>query len=177
MDDVCVDNLVTLTRELEINKRPTFYLDKTSKKFPCRAGGVMPYYLTKNGIYFLMIKNNGVYEDFGGKTDEKDRSIRDTIVREAQEESNFIFPRKSIRSQIKNNGIYIHKSKYLFYFIKAEKYYDVSIFGDREIHDNIPRTVEWVHIDTLSDKKLLHYRLRSKIVERALEKLKNQYTQ
>ena len=148
------------------NDRPTFYFKEDSNR-PIRAGGVLFYRRDKNRTNVLMIKNRGRYEDFGGRTDAIDTSIEDTIAREVEEESNGIFNSVEIKSYLKDkNTISIHNSKYLLYFVELDKYYDPELFGDKEIHDNINRTVEWVSYDKLTNKdfinNFLHYRLKNK---------------
>ena len=50
-----------------------------------------------------MIKANGKYEDFGGKTDRNDKSIEETVAREAEEESNGIFRKEDVMNMIKGS--------------------------------------------------------------------------
>lgn len=143
----------------KVDDRPTFYLDESNKSRPLRAGGVLPY-LFRNGIpYLLMIKCNERYEDFGGKTSLEDKSIKETIAREAWEESNQIISLEYARQKIKGHGIYFPKGKYLVYLIEAERDYDVESFGTEEIFENIPRTVEWVPVSSIHKDFNLHPRL------------------
>lgn len=148
--------------------RPTFYyLGK--KDLELRAGGLIFYKINKDNHEpeFLMIKCCGKYEDFGGKTDSQDNSIIDTVSREAEEESNGIFKKKRVKGLIKNRpGSYCKHSKYIVYVCKAKRDYDPAEFGEKEYHDNIERTVEWIpYTDLVSDdfiKNYLHTRLRFK---------------
>ncbi len=147
-------------------KRPTFYY-KNNKDCHIRAGGLILYRQEddENEPKVLMIKAWGKYEDFGGKTDIVDESIEETICREADEESNGILPMNEMLDLIKNEEpVYYHKSKYMVYIVKTNKSYKSEDFGDWEIHDGIPRTVEWIKLSQLLDKKFikdnLHIRLK-----------------
>lgn len=150
----------------DVDDRPTFFI---RSDWPCRAGGIIPYIKRDGVTKILLIKREMVkrgerrivYEDFGGKTDNVDKNIRDTISREAFEESNKIFTIQTIKNSIKGPGIYNKKSKYLFYFVKVNEMYDPVIFGDYEFHDGIFRTVEWVDTNNV-EKITLNYRLKCK---------------
>ena len=146
--------------------RPIFTYKSADQKI--RAGGVLIYRKDKDdNINFLMIKCNGRYEDFGGKTDKTDDYIETTVAREAFEESNGILKQEEIYEEIVfQEPVYFQKSKYVVYFIETKKNYRVKDFGTMEYHEKIPRTVEWVPIEKFSDPEFirnqLHYRLRSK---------------
>lgn len=148
------------------DERPTFTYKSTDQKI--RAGGVLIYRKDKNdNIKFLMIKCNGRYEDFGGKTDKTDDYIETTVAREAFEESNGILKQEEIYEEIVfKEPAYFQKSKYVVYFIETKKNYKVEDFGTMEYYEKVPRTVEWVPIENFSDPEFirnkLHYRLRFK---------------
>ena len=98
------------------NNRPTFYYyDK-----PIRAGGILFYKITNNNKYFLVIEEKGKYSDLGGKTEEYDENIYDTISREVYEESNGFFNKNEIYDMIikKNNEEYLENAKYLLFIIE-----------------------------------------------------------
>ena len=147
--------------------RPIFYNDK-EKKNEIKAGGIIYYRYNKylKDIEFLMINCRNFYEDFGGKTDGKDKTIINTIAREANEESNRIFNENELLTYLKNNtGIYNKSSKYIVFFIKTDKGYNPKEFGDIELFENIERTVEWVsykQLQELINQKKLHIRLKFK---------------
>ncbi len=145
------------------NKRPSFNYDGDSD-LEIRAGGLIYYRIVDHNPEFLMIKSRGRYEDFGGCTDLKDTCIEDTVAREACEESNEIFERDVVFDEIKKTcGTYYPKSKYVVYLVKTDIDYNVNDFGDKELHDNIERTVEWVPYSSLKNKEFirnkLHFRL------------------
>lgn len=145
-----------------MNDRPTFYFNNDDL-YPIRAGGVMFYYKHDNTCDFLMIYCKQKYEDFGGRTDKKDSDIIETISREVSEESNNVFTKEFVKEKISDSqAVYIKISKYLLYFIELNEYYDTAIFGNKETHDNIQRTVEWVPYKNLLDQdfsKKLNFRV------------------
>ena len=152
---------------MKINKiaQPVFYY--TKKQLPVKAGGVIFYHIDGMNINFLMINNRDKYEDFGGKTDPKDSNYEETVAREVEEESNNIFKKTDILKKIKNMvPIYTKHSKYLLYFIEIDKLLDPVKFGDCEIYENFPRTVEWISVFDLKNPKFikekLNFRLRFK---------------
>ena len=148
-------------------KRPTFCY-KNNKDQLIRAGGLILYRYDDLGeAEFLLIRAFGRYEDFGGRTDAIDTSIEDTICREADEESNGILGKNEMLDLIKNEEpVYCNKSKYMIYIAKAKKMYDPKEFGDLEIHDNIPRTVEWIKLSKMLDKNFIdqHMHIRLKFM-------------
>lgn len=156
--------------------RPTFFLDDDPDK-PLRAGGVLFYRKNPdtNNYELMLIHSRGKYEDFGGCTDKKDKNIIGTVTREVYEESNKIFRKKFIRSKLKKSEpLYIKYCKYALYFIELKYYYDPEIFGDREIHDNIRRTVEWISYDKFLENnfyKKLNFRLKIPTVNNKLKDL------
>lgn len=134
------------------NLRPTFYYKDI---YPIRAGGVLLYRMVLNDIFILMINNNGIYEDIGGKTDTLDKTYNDTIRREVMEESNNI-----ININKFDNPIYFAKSKYIMYIMQTNENYDCNIFGNIELFNSMKRTFEWVHINDIKNNKIkLHPRL------------------
>lgn len=128
--------------------RPTFLLNNKQ----IRAAGVIPFY--KNRV--LLIKVNGMYEDFGGKSDFQDNCIEDIAIRECKEESNEkIIPNKKLLNyyEINNNA------KYVMYFYPLENYICPSKFGRFEKGKDTKRLMEWINIRKLN-KKNLHPRIR-----------------
>jgi hypothetical protein len=148
-----------LSRE-KYNDRPTF----TCTRGPLRAGGVLIYRKTGTGLEFLMIKNTeGRYEDIGGKTDRKDRSILDTIARETGEETNGVIAEAVVRRQLQTAALSVYNlnSKYVVYLIQANRY-EAAVkseqFGTIETHDQFPRTIHWVPSESVQNSPL-HPRL------------------
>jgi hypothetical protein len=162
--------------------RPTFYFDKLRTQ-QIKAGGILFFrkiiYDNKQTVQFLMIKSRDIYEDFGGRTDINDIDYFDTVSREVEEESNKIFSRKDIYDRIKNIiPIYVIISKYVLYLLELtcdEQKLNCSDFGDKETHDNINRTVEYINIEKFKSldfiKLSLHFRLRDKQIIEHIEKL------
>ena len=149
------------SQKINTTDRPTFYYDNDNTK-PIRAGGVIIYREINNRIDFLLIKkkHNGIerYEDIGGKTDINDINEYDTIAREVFEETNSIINQDVIKYQLsKSSNIYVPYSKYLLYLVEAnvyEKNLKPIYFGDKEIHDDINRTIVWIDINSFLDNKL-----------------------
>lgn len=164
----------------EYNKRPTFYYTINQRKYPIRAGGVMFYKKNDDNIELLMIHNQdrNRYEDFGGCTDEKDKSIEETIAREVDEESNGVFKKNDIIQRLRfARRAYCNSSKYLMYFVQVnniEAVFTSNKFGNKETHDNISRTINWYPLeDVLTEDfiKNLNPRVNNKYVIKTIENL------
>lgn len=165
--------------------RPTFYLDN-NKNQPIKAGGALIYRVNNKlkDIELLLIKNRGRYEDFGGRTDIKDKTILDTVCREIDEESNNIFRKKPLKKIFtKCNYIYSTWSKYVIYMYElstTNEYYNIDpiIFGNRETHDNIERTVQWIPYSIYKSnefQKEVNFRLKIKELNMELENIYNSH--
>ena len=154
-----------------MDNRPTFYYysanNSANNSNLIRAGGVIFYYqdsLTKN-IKILMqyternvdnIKRN-LYEDIGGKTDEVDTCINDTIIREVFEETNGIISKELIKEYLDKNNhcLYLHSSKYYLVLIKVNdniKNIDRRSFGKIETSSNKKRQFFWIDANRLKTK-------------------------
>lgn len=130
-------------------KRPNFNVNGRSYV----SSGVLFFTEDKEGnIYFMLQKITGhswIYEDFGGKSSEEDTSIKDVAFRECCEELNneagitmdFLRSKKAIE-------YLIPQSKYVLYLIELpysfKETVDMSVFGDKEILCEVPRTVTWL---------------------------------
>jgi hypothetical protein len=142
-----------------MDNRPTFYANNNENN-QIRAGGVIFYKkdpLTKQ-IKMLMqyteridqrtnVKRN-VYEDIGGKTDEKDESINDTIMREVIEETNGIITKEIVKEHLEkeHHKIYLKHSKYYLILIEANKNIidiDRRAYGKGESNGKL-RQFHWV---------------------------------
>lgn len=143
--------------------RPIFYYNNDITK-EIKAGGIIFYRVNRKNIEFFLIKTEWrkQYEDFGGKTDIKDKDIWETACREADEESNGIFKKKDLYKYIKNQiGLYTIKSKYIFFFYEIK---DMNLhskdFGNLEFCENVKRIVEIIQLNDILNKKInLHDRL------------------
>jgi len=164
-----IDHIDQSERKNKIFTRPTFLFNNEITK-PIKAGGVLIYKKCNKQIKVLMIKTSykdtDRYEDIGGKTDYNDDTELDTVSREVNEETNRIIDEQIIKQQLQdvnNKCIYIAHGKYILYFIRANIYESgltKECFGDKELHDNIPRTIDWVNIETIISNKLnIHPRL------------------
>jgi hypothetical protein len=144
-----------------MDNRPTFFNNNTQ---PIRAGGVIFYKidpLTKQ-IKMLMQyteridqrtnKKRRIYEDIGGKTDENDKSINDTIIREVVEETNGIITKEIAQEHLEktHHKIYLKHSKYYLILVEADKNIisiDRRSYGKIEENnksDNKLRQFHWV---------------------------------
>ncbi len=149
-----------------MDNRPTFFNNDENQ--PIRAGGIIFYKIdpfTKN-IKLLMqyteridqrtnIKRN-VYEDIGGKTDEKDNNIYDTITREIVEETNNIITKEIIKEHLdkKHHTFYLKHSKYFLILVEANKYIiDINprAYGKNESNGK-KRLFYWIDANKLKIK-------------------------
>lgn len=168
-----INNNKTMNKLLKTFKkgRPTFYY-KNDPANQIRAGGLILYRVTtdKNGkqdLEYLMIKWNGVYEDFGGKTDKEDMCYQDTVLRETEEESNGILNLyRTYKPVMNNEPVFYKECKYLTYVLKADIEYYPEEFDDIEYYENVARTVEWVPHSTLITKKFTKHKLHTRLLFR-----------
>jgi len=147
--------------------RPTFNYENDLNK-PIRAGGIILFKRVNNEFQILLIKKiiggEARYEDIGGKTEFIDLDEVDTVAREVKEETNDMINEKIIKKQIINSkSSYNFKSKYILYFIKANKYekkLNSDNFGILENHDIIERTIHWVSLRLILENQInIHPRL------------------
>ena len=144
------------------------------------SGGVLLYRFINGEMELLLSDTRGLYEDLGGKVDDNDKNINSSISREVHEESNGLIDKKSIKARLlKNNPIYIKKSKYLLYILHAtpkERTLKSEDFGNKEIHDDINRTIKWIPLDIFLSQKIikhrLNWRLKNKKIFDALKEIK-----
>lgn len=180
-----IDQIDQSEKKNKILTRPTFLFNNDVTK-PIKAGGVLIYKKHNKQIKVLMIKtsnrNIDRYEDIGGKTDYIDATELDTVSREVNEETNLIINEQLIKQQLQNSNskcIYIAHGKYILYFIHANSYESgltKECFGDKELHDNIPRTIDWVNIETIINNKLnIHPRLCANEFKDALKDIQKSF--
>ncbi len=161
-----------------------FYNDNDENQ-PVQAAGSLIYRINKdkNDIEFLLIHNfkRNFYEDFGGHTNFDDKNVFDTIARETNEESNYNLKFKSVKKRVMKSKlkVYIKKSKYLIYFIKAtdtESNLVKSDFGNIEELDKIKRTVNWYPVNKILKKEFidkLNFRLKNRYVFNIMKDLQS----
>ena len=114
------------------------------------GGGIILYHGKK--LLLQKVDNRDFWEDFGGRTDRKDKSILETSFREAKEESNGILNEEFLKEQIQKNKskcyYILNDNKYFIHMIyvtrKTKEELNSSLFGSKECHDGINRKVEWV---------------------------------
>jgi hypothetical protein len=161
-----------------MDQRKTFYIDDDKSK-PLRAGGVIIYRETEdNNIDLLLIFSRGLYEDIGGRTDNEDEDIYDTVAREVDEETNHVIVYDSIKARLSTaKYVYCSKSKYIIFLVKATKKeaaLESEVFGEIEVHDNIKRTITWISLNTVLESSVIKYKLNYRMKNPHLfNKLKN----
>jgi 8-oxo-dGTP pyrophosphatase MutT (NUDIX family) len=160
------------------DKRRTFYLDDDDEK-PLRAGGVIIYkYVDESNIELLLISSRGQYEDIGGCTDINDTDIFDTVSREVEEETNEVITYNEIIKRL-HDSVYVYSksSKYIIFIVQAteeEENLNTEDFGNKEIHDDISRTISWISLSTVLDKDIIRYKLNYRMKNPYLfDKLRN----
>ncbi len=149
-----------------MSKRKIFYLHD-DKNFPIMAGGAILYKIENDRVYLLMIEKQGSYEDLGGKTEEIDETIYDVIARETFEESNSLLSKELIKKRLQaSKYMYNSNSKYIVYMINAndeESKLKMEDFGDKEIHDDMPRKIKWIPADVLLNKNIFKHKLAHRL--------------
>ena len=153
------------------DKRKSFYLDKDTDK-PLYAGGVILYRFVKNNMELLLADSRGAYEDLGGCIDQEDKDIFTTVAREAYEESNKLLSKSKIKKRLKEAPyMYATKSKYVVYIIEAnddEVKLKSSDFGNKELHDDIFRTISWVPLEKFLLPEVVKYKLNWRLKNKLL---------
>ena len=162
------------------NDRKIFYY-KGDKKLEIKAGGILFIHgKEKKEVLIQKVFEKGDklrYSDFGGKTDNDDSTIDDTIARELHEESNGGIQNKStkefltisdLKKMINENiqlEIYIPFIKYILkivYFDDSKYELDFNTIGTFEKKDKINRIVQWISYNEFIkyyNSKLLHPRI------------------
>jgi predicted NUDIX family NTP pyrophosphohydrolase len=157
-------------------KRKTFYLNSDESK-PVTSAGVLLYRYIKGNMEVLMADARGTFEDLGGIVDTKDKDIMSTATREAFEESNGLINKRKLKSRIKTAPfVYVEKMKYVVYIVKAnndEKNLTMADFGKIEVHDNIPRTIQWFPVNKIIFDKL-NWRIKNRKIFDTLKEIKNE---
>lgn len=160
--------------------RKVFYY-KGDKQLEIKAGGILFIHgKEKKEVLIQKVLEQGEklrYSDFGGKTDDDDSTIDDTIARELHEESNGGIRNKStkefltigeLKNMINENiqiEIYIPFIKYIIkivYFDDSKYDLDFNTIGTFEKKDKINRIVQWISYDEFIkyyNSKLLHPRI------------------
>lgn len=124
---------------------------RDDKDMPIMAAGVLLYRYDDNKLKVLTInkkdrKKQDIVEDLGGKIEQTDDTLYDTIIREAYEESNGLIKINKERLE-KSNILYMNHCKYALALIEAtsnECVLKKDDFGNREIKDDIDRTIDWM---------------------------------
>lgn len=149
-----------------MSQRKTFYLHD-DKNLPIMAGGIVLYKIENDNVYLLLIEKNGMYEDLGGKSDTSDGTFDDIVCREVFEESNYLISKESIKERLcSSSHFYNFQSKYITYIVQAneqESNFKSEDFGDKEIHENIPRKIKWVPLNVVLNQNIIKYKLSHRL--------------
>lgn len=164
------------------NKRTIMYLNDDDAK-PVSAAGALIYKRSAGKMKILIIENMNKYEDIGGKIDPTDESIYHAAGREIEEETNGMIKQDNIVERLQVAPyIYVPRSKYLIFIVEAtkkEKKLKKEDFGDREIHDDFPRTIGWIRRDALTKSTVIQFkmnwRMKSKSLFDKLTDIDNQF--
>lgn len=164
------------------NKRTIMYLNDDDAK-PVTAAGALIYKRSAGKMKILIMENRNKYEDIGGKIDPTDESIYHAAGREIEEETNGMIKQDDIVERLKVAPyIYVPRSKYLIFIVEAtkeEKKLKKDDFGDREIHDDFPRTIGWIRRDALTKSTVIQFkmnwRMKSKSLFDKLKDIENQF--
>lgn len=161
---------------------------KDDEENPVKSAGIILYKNVDGNSYLLFIikenKEKGVvYEDLGGKVENTDESILQTMAREACEESNGLLDKQSLLSRLDSlveqnytSFYYTKRSKYLFAVLDAtdnEELLTSEDFGDKELNNpyNFKRKIDWIATKDIKNKDLF-FRLRSPVFLRDLKNVK-----
>ncbi len=101
-----------------------------------------------------------------------DETVHDIISREAYEESNYLLDKDSIKKRLaESSSVYIPHSKYIVYLVKAtdiESKLKTDDFGDKEIHDDIPRQVKWIPLTTFLNPNIIKHKVAMRLKHKNL---------
>jgi hypothetical protein len=132
-----------------------------------KAVGVL-FYSKKNGFLMQLVvgkKGQVTISDFGGKVENKDKSLINSLERELLEESNEKLPHCDIRS-LMIGFLYIPTSKYVLVICQAPQSFDdmdLSSFGTHEEHSRAERKVSWVSVPDFLKSRTLNPRLTTDV--------------
>lgn len=144
------DNLIE-SRSVSLRDKKRLFTNTVS------AGGCL-FYNNKNQLLLIKYADEkwNLLDDLGGKVDESDMTISDTIVREVVEETNGVINAVQIRGLLMNSEglhFYCKSSKYYLILIEVgDNFYpNTEVFGDSEGHDKIQRTIRWYNFNDVQN--------------------------
>ena len=155
--------------------RKKFFFDTENETYEITAGGAIFYkYDSDNRLQLLLMTNRNKYEDLGGCVDRTDETIYHTVAREVHEESNGQISQRII-TRLRNSPFVVsQKSKYIVFFVaasEAESNLTGADFGDREIHDDFERTIDWIPVDVFLNKYTIRDKLNFRLKNRKVFEL------
>ena len=153
--------------------------NNTSEIFNFKNAGVCLYVRKPYRIMMINRLDKG-WEFLGGRVSRKDINLLHTALREASEESNGNIMLND--GNIDNNLInlikhikdveyipwntYIDQSYGLFFIeLHESSVFDSETYGNREIYDNINRTIHWLEADNLQILDKIHFKADNVILE------------
>ena len=144
------------------------------------ACGCLLYKILNDELLLLLISYKDPswpkLDDFGGRVDDSDKTVYDTISRETSEETNGVITKSAIKKLMKHciAKFYNKQAKYFSMLIEvnSDDFEDTLLFGDTEITDNIERTIKW-HAYSNVKTKLAHRLLNNSMLIQHLDELNN----
>ncbi len=122
---------------------------------PVFAAGVILSKLVDGRQHLLLQEKKGGFQDLGGKVEEGDTTVLDTIAREAYEETNGLLDKEDLKSRLSSDErdyYYVAHSKYLFTILDAtekEGALDEEAFGSKEEGQGYERRIKWIPVADL----------------------------
>jgi hypothetical protein len=140
------------------NKKGKIFLFNDKEVF---AGGILLYTIKNKKKYFLLRKDKyNRWSDLGGKIEDKDSVLYDTLTRELLEETNNkIYNILNINNSYDTLKAWIIKSNYKIIYNEESKYLLLKIrinnnFNINNIINAENTTVQWIFIDKSTKIKL-----------------------
>ncbi len=169
IDDMCnePEKINELINKLAIKPtRKIFYTDDNNSS-KITAGGIIFYrYDIKTDKVKLLLQfvnrydkytkqSKFQFEDIGGRTEDEDTCIQDTIIRELVEETNGLISKDKALSLLENDygKIYCHHGMYMMYVVQADSdiiRISTKDYGDKEFHTDKNRSFSWVDAEHLN---------------------------
>jgi len=157
-----------------LNESKTVDSKKLNTSFPnpISACSCLLYKVVKNVKYLLLISyedpNWPNLDDFGGRVEDDDDNVYDTISRETAEESNDIIVLTQEQLENSKHKFYVKQSKCYSVLLQVPENFhkDTKIFGDFENKDKIYRVINWYEYnDDLKERLSFRIKGNKKLLE------------
>lgn len=145
-----------------------------------RGAGALLYRKQNNIIELLVISKNNDITDIGGKREDKDKFIYETVAREVDEETNQMIKSSDILERAKNaKYIYTEDKGYATCLIEStdnEKQLKSIDFDFHEKNKTHNRIINWININDFKNEKIgkINKRINKNALYDELIKLKCQ---